>query len=113
MGGGIGRSGLTCGALVGAAMAIGVRLGRLSAAGDREPSYDAARHLVSGFQERFGSTGCRELTGIDLTTPRGRQSWADQGMQQTCGRFVEWAVGEVCRITLNSAPGEVEREKRS
>jgi len=98
------RSGLTCGAVTGAVIAIGAALGRDGAEEDREPAYDAARRLVAGFQSQFGTTSCRDLTGIDLTTPEGRQAWIDRGLEEKCAEMVGWAVEEVLRLSPPRRP---------
>lgn len=66
--GGIAYSGGPCGAITGAALA----LGRL--AGERVADHNEAkrvarrltRELMVAFEEEFGSSSCRELTGYDL-----------------------------------------------
>ena len=68
--GGIAYSGGTCGALSGAALA----LGRL--AGDRVDDRPTAKrvarglvqHLMTEFEAEYGATDCRSLTGFDLAT---------------------------------------------
>ncbi len=72
-GGGIGNTGSVCGAVVGAVMAIGLH-------GDRPTSMEQAmaQLRLSGdlrrrFEQEMGAIGCRELTGLDLTTKAGVQ----------------------------------------
>ncbi len=72
-GGGIGGSGATCGALVGAVMAVGLVMGRDSTDGDRATAGAIGRRIHDAFREEMGSTTCRELTGLDLTTREGAQ----------------------------------------
>lgn len=104
-GGGFARAGLTCGAVMGAVMAIGIRLGRSNGEEDKEPSYAATQKFMSEFAERFGATSCRDLTGLDLSTEQGRQAWDDQGWQGKCAEFVEWAVRETDRVIQNAEAG--------
>jgi len=70
-GGGIGGLGSVCGAVSGAMIAIGLTHGRDEPWQPRDQVYDLARKVYRGFQEEMGSTTCRDLTGLDLTTPEG------------------------------------------
>lgn len=73
-GGGMGRAGCACGALVGGNMAIGLLLGRTSNTQDRMPAYTAAKELHHRFQEKFGSTCCRVLNpGADFASDDHKQ----------------------------------------
>lgn len=69
-GGGIGRSGLLCGAVSGAIMVIG--LARGTTVYDK-PKKDACYALAREFQERFtalhGSLTCPGLLGLDISDP--------------------------------------------
>jgi C_GCAxxG_C_C family probable redox protein len=70
-GGGMGGLGSVCGAVSGAMIAIGLMHGRDEPWQPRDKVYDLARKVYRGFHEEMGSTICRELTGLDLTTPEG------------------------------------------
>jgi C_GCAxxG_C_C family probable redox protein len=96
-GAGMGRCGLTCGAVTGALMAIGLKMGRRTPEKDNRACYGAARKFMSKFEKRFGDTACYGLTGVEVWTAAGRREWKKQGMRQTCSQYVEWAVGELCR----------------
>ncbi len=78
-GGGIGRSGCVCGALVGAVMAAGLKHGRINANDPREPSYSRSLKLHEEFKKKFGSTCCRVLR-------RGEFGSAEQ--KARCGELV-------------------------
>ena len=79
-GGGVGGSGSVCGAVVGAVMAIGLVHGREDPSQSRDQAYALARQVYCGFQEEMSSTICRELTGIDLTTPEGHKELLSSGV---------------------------------
>lgn len=71
-GGGMGRQQLTCGAVTGAAMALGTRYGK----GINDPednkarTYEKVRELFNEFQKQHGSTNCRELLqNLDMNDP--------------------------------------------
>lgn len=72
-GGGISGQGEVCGALTGAAMALGLRCGR-DRADDLEAksvTYRKVREMHEAFQEKFGSIRCIDLVGFSLMTPEG------------------------------------------
>ncbi len=94
-GGGMARTGQTCGAVVGALMVIGLAHGA-AAAGDhagREKSYAVTRDLLARFRERHGTLSCRELLGVDIGTPAGREQALRDGLFRTrCPAFVRNAA---------------------
>jgi C_GCAxxG_C_C family probable redox protein len=60
---GLGHSGCVCGALSGAALAIGLFLGRAAPGSpDKMQALEAANMVHDRFKERFGATCCRVLT---------------------------------------------------
>jgi C_GCAxxG_C_C family probable redox protein len=65
--GGIGNSGAVCGAVVGAVMAIGLKLGRADSMEGMLQNLAVAREFRRRFEEEMGEIGCRELTGLDLS----------------------------------------------
>lgn len=69
--GGIGNSGSVCGAVIGAVMAIGLRKGHTDSMPQWLENLATVREFRRRFEEEMGSTVCRDLTGIDLTTPEG------------------------------------------
>jgi C_GCAxxG_C_C family probable redox protein len=66
--GGIGNSGAVCGAVVGGVMAIGLKLGRAETMEGMLQNLGVAREFRRRFEEEMGEIGCRELTGLDLST---------------------------------------------
>lgn len=61
-------SGLTCGALTGGLLVLGLRTGRIGMEEGIEGllgAFDPAQRLVKWFQEEYGTTLCRELTDTD------------------------------------------------
>jgi len=69
--GGIGNTGATCGAVVGAVMAIGLKLGRADTMEGMLQNLSVPRKLRRRFETEMGDIGCRELTGQDLSTEDG------------------------------------------
>jgi C_GCAxxG_C_C family probable redox protein len=94
-GGGLARSGETCGAVTGAIMALGLaRCGTPTAEPlAKEASYPAVREFLARFRALHGSILCRELLGCDLGTPEGLQRAREQGLiQSRCPAFVRDAA---------------------
>ncbi len=73
-GGGIGGCGNLCGAVSGALMVIGLAYGRIKADDfdAKEKCYQATNLFLKLFSEKHGSTICRELLGIDISTEDGK-----------------------------------------
>ncbi len=93
LGGGIARAGLTCGCVTGAAIAVGLRLGRTSPEDkeSKERAYAAAAALVRRVEARFGTTECRTLTGLDFNA-ENPQSELDRVHAQVCARLVRFTA---------------------
>lgn len=94
-GGGIARSGDTCGAVSGALMVIGLAHGK-AAPGDeaaKERTYALTRELWKRFRTRQGSLLCKELIGVDIGTPEGHRSALESGVfREKCPVFVRCAA---------------------
>lgn len=93
--GGVAYAGSTCGAITGAALAVGVLAGR--EVGDHATAKRVARHAVQealdGFADRFGATDCRALTGFDLRSPGGHDAFIAAGVWRTaCAEQVAFMV---------------------
>jgi C_GCAxxG_C_C family probable redox protein len=94
-GAGIGRLGFTCGAVTGACMVLGLRHGHEMAEGfeGRTKLYGRVQDFARRFRDRFVHLDCAALTGCDLTTPEGRQRFADRGLHAgLCSTLVAGAV---------------------
>ncbi|UCH86926.1 MAG: C_GCAxxG_C_C family protein [Dehalococcoidia bacterium] len=74
-GGGIGGRGEVCGAVIGSVMSIGLKYGREEPSQPHLETYALAREFCRRFDEETGSLSCRELTGMDLSTPEGVQAF--------------------------------------
>lgn len=94
-GGGMARTGRTCGAVSGALMAIGLRYGssRPDDTGAKETTYTLARHFLEKFTEQHGSIDCPGLLGCDIGTPEGMHKAREQHMFKTvCPAYVRDAA---------------------
>lgn len=65
--GGIGNTGAICGAVAGAVMAIGLKLGRADTMEGMLRNLRTVRQFRQRFEAEMGDSGCRELTGLDLS----------------------------------------------
>jgi len=73
--GGMARTGEVCGAVVGALMCIGIKHGRDEVGQPDDKAQGLSGEFLRRFRDEMGSIQCRELTGIDLSTPEGLQSF--------------------------------------
>lgn len=72
-GGGIARSGDTCGAASGALMVLGLQYGATQPdPAAKERAYEHGREFIARFRARNGAVDCRDLLGHDFATPEGR-----------------------------------------
>jgi len=74
-GGGFGGRGEVCGAVIGSLMAIGLKHGRDGSAQPNKQAYALAREFCRRFEQETGHLYCRDLTGMDLTTPEGLEAY--------------------------------------
>ena len=84
--------GKTCGAITGAYMVLGLRFGTEESdkSAGRKDVYNAVIEFTRMFEQRNGTTDCRDLLGCDITTAEGSQIAKDQKLFTTvCPRFVQ------------------------
>jgi C_GCAxxG_C_C family probable redox protein len=84
-GGGMIGSGKTCGAVTGAMMALGLAYGA-GAQMDlprKQAAYARTAELWKRFADRQGSIACKDILGLDLSTPEGRTQAAASGVFKT------------------------------
>ena len=97
-GGGMFR-GDTCGAVSGALMVLGLYYGDGTTETDALVQEKTAL-FQQKFAERFGSTICRELLGIDLGQPGGKQQAAESGkLLSQCPEYVSGALEILAELT--------------
>ena len=104
--GGIAYSGGTCGAVTGAALAVGMLAERRIA--EHGEAKRAARlvtaDLLAAFETGFGSSACRELTGSDLRTEAGHRAFIEGGIwRDRCMRQIETAVARLAPLADEAA----------
>jgi C_GCAxxG_C_C family probable redox protein len=95
--GGIGNTGAVCGAVVGAVMAIGLKQRRGETMEEMLGNLAVAREFRRRFEAEMGNIGCRELTGLDLSTEEGlKQAMSSDTAQRVCFP----AVGVAYRLVV-------------
>lgn len=57
-----------------------------------EKSYAPVQKLIKSFEDKFGSTNCKELTGVDLGTEEGRKHFYVNNLRERCRGFTEEAA---------------------
>lgn len=102
-GGGVAGCGEVCGAVSGAAMAIGLKLGT---SGDEEPeefslkrekSRNIVKQFVTSFSENWGSIRCEFLLSMDKgeMSPVGSQRISNYEIRNRCNEYVSWSSKKV------------------
>jgi len=94
-GGGMARMGLTCGAVTGGILALGLAHGKIYASDDeaREMTYALIQKFMVQFNRRHGAMDCCTLLGYDLGTPEGRLEAKHSGRVDVfCPTLVRSAV---------------------
>lgn len=104
--GGVAYSGGICGALSGAALAVGLLTGKR--VGDYKQAKRLARRLIARTMERFeaahGSVNCRELTGLNFRDERQHRQFIESGIWRTaCMQRIEFAVRELAVLADEDA----------
>ena len=94
-GGGMARMGLTCGAVTGGMMVLGLRHGdrSIQQPGPRATFYAKVQDFSARFAQKHGSLVCRDLIHCDLATPEGQKTFHDQDLHLgICTGLVRSAV---------------------
>ncbi len=117
--GGIAWTGGPCGAVTGAALAVGLLTARRIP--DHSRAKRVARELVAGvlcdFSARYGSVDCRELVGMDLREPGAHAAFIAEGdWRTTCMGQIEWVIerlaGLADDVTWKQAVAAIEGDGR-
>jgi len=94
-GGGIAGHGLTCGAVTGAIMILGVHAAQVTKdeKSAKTKAYELAHQFTSRFLARHETLECKGLIGVDLSTEAGRKLNADMKItRRMCPDFVHTAA---------------------
>ncbi len=99
--GGVAYSGGVCGAISGAAMAVG-RLAE-QRIGDHKKAKRTARRIIqkvmAEFDEEFGSHNCSGLIDYDISTQEGHDEFIESGVwRDTCMKQLEFSVARLAAL---------------
>lgn len=105
LGAGICRTGMVCGSVSGAVLVLGMATGRDDASVKPYELYGAGNELVGDFTDRFGSTSCGKLLGVDLSDPDELEAARESGLFMErcpsfvgfCGDWIERRLGEAAK----------------
>jgi C_GCAxxG_C_C family probable redox protein len=81
-----------CGALSGAILGVSLVKGRRSPEEPMDPLYANIQELMRKFKGRFGSTTCRSLIQIDISTEEGRAAYGERGLHSQCSEYIAEAT---------------------
>jgi C_GCAxxG_C_C family probable redox protein len=102
-GGGMVRMGQTCGAITGAALALGLRDLNANGALPRNSAFEPLQRLMRDFEQEFGAIACKDLLGCDISTPEGfRHAKKTQALSR-CPVFVEWTIDRLGALICEQA----------
>ncbi|MCP4178001.1 MAG: C_GCAxxG_C_C family protein [bacterium] len=107
-GGGIGGIGLTCGALTGAIMVLGLKYGSTDPK-DAEAKKNAkakGREFIETFRTRFSYVNCNELLGTDISIQENLEKAKSSNAFDKCSYFVKGAV-EILEEILKEKSNEI------
>lgn len=100
--GGVAYSGGICGAISGAAMAVG-RLAEHRISDHKEAKRTARKiiqRMMAEFDTEFGSHNCSGLIEYDISTQEGHDKFIDSGVwRNTCMKQLEFSVGRLAALT--------------
>ena len=94
-GGGMGHLAQTCGALTAAIMVLGLANTVSEEGQARKETFESVRLLFQSFEEKFGTTVCKNLLGEDLNTEVGARRIREQNLvRKVCPKYVR-TVAEI------------------
>jgi C_GCAxxG_C_C family probable redox protein len=105
-GGGVAGWGSACGAVTGAAMAIGLIMGTYGTeppekfGEKREKMRDLTQTFHKAFEEKWGHINCYDLLGANRRTPEGKKKYEElKAKGEThCEEYVEWTAEKVLEL---------------
>jgi hypothetical protein len=77
---------------MGAVMALNLLTGRDEPGASVDRNYALVNELIDQYEAKFGSTNCKELTGVDLGTEEGRAQFQEKGQLANCLDYAEEAT---------------------
>jgi len=98
VGAGFSLNGLTCGAISGAAMAIGIKCGRKNNEENPQATWSRVNKFIEAYKERWGAVTCRELTCLDVKTTEGMKEYLKNVHDYACTERVKFAVKKAIEL---------------
>jgi len=98
IGAGYSLNGLTCGSISGAAVAISIKYGRKSSAENPQITWSKVDRFIQAFKQRWGAVTCRELTRLDIKTPKGLKEYYKNVHDYACTERVKFAVRKAIEL---------------
>jgi C_GCAxxG_C_C family probable redox protein len=114
--GGVAWSGGICGAISGAAMAVGRLAARRIA--DHKEAKRAARGIIArlmvDFAQQYGHANCRDLIGLDISSEEGHTAFIEGRMWHTvCMAQIEFVLRNLLLLQDEQVWGETLRQIES
>jgi len=98
-GSGMSRNGSNCGALNAAFICMGLVGGRKTSEDSRDTSYLPADRIFAKFREKYGTTLCYDITGVNLRDPEEVAKNKERMHNELCGPLVkqvtQWVLEEL------------------
>ena len=89
--GGLGLRGGTCGILLGALVAVGLKYGSIIR-DERKQNKELGLYVHDSFlaltQKRYGSTDCRDISGCDFNNPEEAEAYHGSEAQKRCAELL-------------------------
>ena len=101
--GGLARTCGICGAVSGAVMALNLIYGRNLPDEPYETSYVPVQKFIRTFENKFGSTNCKILTGLDLSLREDQKRFVSENKVAICKGFTE----EAARMAISIIEGKI------
>lgn len=95
LGGGFSRMGITCGALMGACLAMSAACGKKdpTETDKQEQVYVNIQEMMADFEKKFGDTVCPPLLGYDVRDEAQlAEAVETDAFHSVCPKYVEYAV---------------------
>ncbi|RLG87574.1 MAG: hypothetical protein DRO15_04815 [Thermoprotei archaeon] len=98
IGAGFSLNGLTCGAISGAVIAIGLKHGRKNNYENPRTTWLKVNEFIEAFKKKWGALTCRKLTGLNLKTKEGMRKYLESVHDYACTERVKFAVKKAIEI---------------
>jgi C_GCAxxG_C_C family probable redox protein len=98
IGAGVSLNGLLCGSISSVAMAIGIKYGRNRPEENPQSAWNKIDKYVASFEDKFGAVNCRQLTGLNLKTPKGLKDYCARVHDSECTERLKFAVEKAVEI---------------